>query len=452
MASLKGVTPDVLDGYMKRVRENNISGLVLQNCDLDELRPVLQMRFGDWQLFRAAILSLREWEGMLEGESTTDPSNNSAAPTVSSSPEGGKMATATVSRQSSGSSQSGQGMTTKGRRMHRTDSIVQQLSYEAAILHEALEEFSEESDREEAEVFSSEAEAGTPSAISINVQASPSADFAADDPNKLSSLITVLDAPNTSSGGTQYSPFVLQSSFPSGAQLPGLGDGEKGAGPDAAQLSHDSHRPHHLLKTLSSGLGKIARPIIHAFDHHGHQHHGFGEEGGEMNADKIALMPMSAELTDSDTVVQPAEVLQEAPFPSPWDRHAFTSSADSPTAASRSEVTVDIAAPPKPLFRVGSVPSSPTSPSPTSDVSPPRPVFTLDSPPILTIESEMLESTRRDSSGFPSNQESPRSPWSQEGEGLWQLQSPQPSTSQRPPDVDFSAGKDSSDRDKESCV
>lgn len=44
------------------IAENNISGLVLLTCDLDELKVVLVMRFGDWQLFRSMIQELREQE------------------------------------------------------------------------------------------------------------------------------------------------------------------------------------------------------------------------------------------------------------------------------------------------------------------------------------------------------------------------------------------------------
>ncbi|XP_063216492.1 kinase D-interacting substrate of 220 kDa isoform X3 [Bacillus rossius redtenbacheri] len=48
--------------YARAVRDNNISGRVLLFCDLGELKDVLQMGFGDWELFRVLVVSLREQE------------------------------------------------------------------------------------------------------------------------------------------------------------------------------------------------------------------------------------------------------------------------------------------------------------------------------------------------------------------------------------------------------
>lgn len=42
--------------------ENNVSGRVLLNCNLDELKALSGMSFGDWELFRVAVLALRERE------------------------------------------------------------------------------------------------------------------------------------------------------------------------------------------------------------------------------------------------------------------------------------------------------------------------------------------------------------------------------------------------------
>ena len=41
--------------YRDRIIENNISGRVLVTCDLNELKDAMQMKFGDWQLFKAWI-------------------------------------------------------------------------------------------------------------------------------------------------------------------------------------------------------------------------------------------------------------------------------------------------------------------------------------------------------------------------------------------------------------
>ncbi|GBM57765.1 Kinase D-interacting substrate B [Araneus ventricosus] len=51
-----------LDGYIAAIEENNINGQVLLTCDLKELKETLNMSFGDWELFRILILTLREHE------------------------------------------------------------------------------------------------------------------------------------------------------------------------------------------------------------------------------------------------------------------------------------------------------------------------------------------------------------------------------------------------------
>lgn len=42
--------------------EHNINGRVLLNCNLEELKQLIGMNFGDWELFRVATLALRNHE------------------------------------------------------------------------------------------------------------------------------------------------------------------------------------------------------------------------------------------------------------------------------------------------------------------------------------------------------------------------------------------------------
>jgi ankyrin repeat-rich membrane spanning protein len=49
-----------IEAAVRVIRSNHISGRVLAACDLDELRAVLGLNFGDWNLFRLAVLSLRQ--------------------------------------------------------------------------------------------------------------------------------------------------------------------------------------------------------------------------------------------------------------------------------------------------------------------------------------------------------------------------------------------------------
>ncbi|KAJ1531607.1 hypothetical protein ONE63_000279 [Megalurothrips usitatus] len=48
--------------YTSIIREHNVNGRVLLHCDLDELKKVLKMSFGDWELFRMLAVTLRERE------------------------------------------------------------------------------------------------------------------------------------------------------------------------------------------------------------------------------------------------------------------------------------------------------------------------------------------------------------------------------------------------------
>lgn len=64
LANTEGISSQRLSQYKGLLREHNITGPVLLNCDLGELKSVLQMAFGDWELFRASIESLRHQEHM----------------------------------------------------------------------------------------------------------------------------------------------------------------------------------------------------------------------------------------------------------------------------------------------------------------------------------------------------------------------------------------------------
>ncbi|GAB1601599.1 kinase D-interacting substrate of 220 kDa-like [Argonauta hians] len=62
LSKIQGIREDNLTTYSKQVETNNISGLVLLCCDFDELKNVMSMKFGDWQLFRTMIQELRDQE------------------------------------------------------------------------------------------------------------------------------------------------------------------------------------------------------------------------------------------------------------------------------------------------------------------------------------------------------------------------------------------------------
>ena len=72
---LDGMHKEKIPIYMQEIRKHNINGFVLKNCELPELKNVLNMNFGDWELFRALVNTLRERDEAceLDPPSTDDP-------------------------------------------------------------------------------------------------------------------------------------------------------------------------------------------------------------------------------------------------------------------------------------------------------------------------------------------------------------------------------------------
>lgn len=60
--SLSNIDKNKVKDYCANLAAININGRVLLTCDLDELRKVINMGFGDWELFRVAVLALRDKE------------------------------------------------------------------------------------------------------------------------------------------------------------------------------------------------------------------------------------------------------------------------------------------------------------------------------------------------------------------------------------------------------
>ncbi|CAN8024670.1 unnamed protein product [Ixodes persulcatus] len=62
LEGLEGIDKSRVAGYQSTLTQHNIHGQVLLTCSISELRDVLSMTFGDWEIFKMAILSLREQE------------------------------------------------------------------------------------------------------------------------------------------------------------------------------------------------------------------------------------------------------------------------------------------------------------------------------------------------------------------------------------------------------
>ncbi|XP_024945713.1 kinase D-interacting substrate of 220 kDa isoform X2 [Cephus cinctus] len=62
LEKIEDLNANQVSRYKNVIRDNNISGRVLLHCDMQELKKVLKMSFGDWELFRMVVVSLREAE------------------------------------------------------------------------------------------------------------------------------------------------------------------------------------------------------------------------------------------------------------------------------------------------------------------------------------------------------------------------------------------------------
>lgn len=89
LGRISGLNPQQMSTYQQAVIDNNINGTVLSVCDLDDLGKCLQMKFGDWQLFRSAIQALRDAEKCVSADSsseTIDRSSQAQKPVSSGEP------------------------------------------------------------------------------------------------------------------------------------------------------------------------------------------------------------------------------------------------------------------------------------------------------------------------------------------------------------------------------
>ncbi|KAM9778884.1 kinase D-interacting substrate of 220 kDa B isoform 1-T1 [Syngnathus typhle] len=58
----QGIDQAMLAAYTATIRKANVNGRVLSQCNLDELKKEMNMNFGDWQLFRASVVEMRQVE------------------------------------------------------------------------------------------------------------------------------------------------------------------------------------------------------------------------------------------------------------------------------------------------------------------------------------------------------------------------------------------------------
>ena len=190
LSRVDGLNTHQLPSYQQSVEENNINGMVLNQCELDELGKVLGMKFGDWQLFRTVILSLREAEEIgqqqqhIDVEDDTETAHNthrnransvrsihfqevensgssaSAYESESSRTRLGYNTQASVETKRLESSETGVVFDAipenpesppREKLLKRNDSVVAQLMYESGLLHRAMQSFAEEDEESHGE-------------------------------------------------------------------------------------------------------------------------------------------------------------------------------------------------------------------------------------------------------------------------------------------------------------
>lgn len=64
--TMAGLDQSMTQQYSATIRKANINGRVLSQCNVEELKKEMSMNFGDWQLFRAAVVDMRRAEGLRE--------------------------------------------------------------------------------------------------------------------------------------------------------------------------------------------------------------------------------------------------------------------------------------------------------------------------------------------------------------------------------------------------
>ncbi|VVC44300.1 Hypothetical protein CINCED_3A012526 [Cinara cedri] len=69
---IKDMQESNIPKYTQIIKDNNLTGCVLLHCNLNELKNVLKMNFGDWELFRIVLSALRDKEYLINNETNSN--------------------------------------------------------------------------------------------------------------------------------------------------------------------------------------------------------------------------------------------------------------------------------------------------------------------------------------------------------------------------------------------
>ncbi|XP_077502439.1 ankyrin repeat-rich membrane spanning [Amblyomma americanum] len=150
LEGLEGIDKSRVPDYQGTLTRHNIHGQVLLTCNISELREVLAMTFGDWEIFKMAILSLREQEYQRAQPSAAPedvppvPFSRDRTHSVSATVPGDHTDSKAKDKTNDGSEKSDKSShsQTTGRRPN--SSLEKQVTMEESLIVGALETLSEE--------------------------------------------------------------------------------------------------------------------------------------------------------------------------------------------------------------------------------------------------------------------------------------------------------------------
>nr|XP_020652289.1 kinase D-interacting substrate of 220 kDa isoform X2 [Pogona vitticeps] len=79
LKQIEGLDQTMLAQYSATIKKANINGRVLAQCNIDELKREMNMNFGDWHLFRSAVLEMRNAESQAVHEDSRAANEHASA-------------------------------------------------------------------------------------------------------------------------------------------------------------------------------------------------------------------------------------------------------------------------------------------------------------------------------------------------------------------------------------
>ncbi|XP_062858384.1 kinase D-interacting substrate of 220 kDa B isoform X3 [Trichomycterus rosablanca] len=81
LKAIEGIDRAMLAQYTATIKQANVNGRVLSQCNLDELKKEMSMNFGDWQLFRGTVMDMCQLESQILHEEAPSEQGSVVGPT-----------------------------------------------------------------------------------------------------------------------------------------------------------------------------------------------------------------------------------------------------------------------------------------------------------------------------------------------------------------------------------